>query len=114
MGRAPRFLLLMPNDLRHALEKAALEGGRPLTSEINRRLANSLLDQGLRPPRNGPIYAMADLAYKLREPNGAADLAGRSDANTPVPSAGQAESQVVAAFRRLPVEKQLALLALLK
>lgn len=103
----------MPNDLRHALEKAALEGGRPLTSEINRRLANSLLDEGLRPPRNGAIYAMADAAYRVSEPDpsGRAELMDESHAKG---GAGVGEALLLEVFRRLPAEKQLALLALLK
>lgn len=104
----------MPNDLRHALEKAALEGGRPLTSEINRRLANSLLDEGLRPPRHGAIYAMADAAYRVSEPDPSGKTVLLDEAHHSKGGAGVGEALLLEVFRRLPAEKQLALLALLK
>ena len=40
--RSPRFLLLMPEDVRHEIERSATAFGRTVTSEINLRLRESI------------------------------------------------------------------------
>lgn len=101
-GRAPRFLLALPEDLRHALEKSALAVGRPLTTEINRRLRESLksrVDVVLR-DRQG-VYTHV-LELRTGEP----ELDGIEPADL--------EAELLEHFRRLPMEKKIALLALMK
>ncbi|UUZ68061.1 hypothetical protein LP416_27740 [Polaromonas sp. P2-4] len=62
-GRAPRFLLLMPDDLRHAMDRAAAVSGRTLTAEINIRLKESLK------PTPAPGIAPAPPSYNLEHPS---------------------------------------------
>ncbi|MFN4360511.1 MAG: Arc family DNA-binding protein [Hylemonella sp.] len=110
-GRAPKFLLAMPSELRHALERAALEGGRTLTSEVNRRLANTLLAEGVSAHARGGIYAMADPDFRprreLHEPAVHRSVMA-------IQASRAAEQQLIDLIRTLPEEKQVALLALLK
>lgn len=85
------FGVRMPADLKGTLEREAKINNRSLNSEIVERLQRSLGR-----PASGTLYAAATAA-----PDYANNLS-------------DSERQFLGVFRRLPVEKQLALLALFR
>ncbi len=89
MNREPNpFVLRLPPALKEALQAKAKENGRSLNAEILHRLQRSL-----EPRRRG---------YRVEEP-------------TPdYVIEGETERAMLAVFRRLAAEKQLALLSLFK
>lgn len=103
--RPPRFLLQMRDDLRAALEKAALANGRNLTQEINTRLRESVNAPGA--PGAAPTPPAPYIASNLATLHLAKD-------NGPAPAANDLDRAMLDVFHKLPVEKQLALLSLFK
>lgn len=109
--RKPRFLLLMPADLRDAIEFAAEASGRSLTSEINTRLRASLHGRtmarilGAETGRPNPPNSTDQTALSLSE-------------NHPPPYLGgdlhPTDTAILEIWRTLPAEKKLALLSLLR
>lgn len=93
--RPPRFLLAMPDDMRMALEKAAYVHGRTLTAEINLRLKSTL---------------QAPPSYSAR-PAATVEHTNEKSLDGTLSGTDQAMLEI---FRRLPVEKQLGLIALFK
>lgn len=98
--RAPRFLLALPDDIRQSLEKVSIANGRSLTAEINIRLRDSLRlyipDLVVEEGGNTTIVEMKKAPY-------------RASVETT-----ETERAMLAVFRSLPPEKQLALLSLFK
>ncbi len=88
------FGVRMPDELKEALQREAKINGRSLNQEIVARLRSSL-EQPVRVPTNG---------YTVHQGGQQGYSEGMSDA----------ERQMVAVFRRMPPEKQLALLSLFK
>lgn len=86
------FGLRMPTDLREAIEREARINGRSLNSEIVGRLKGSLLTAG----KPAVFHTEEDRRGEYND--GLTDI----------------ERQLLTIFRRLPVEKQLALLSLFK
>lgn len=84
-------LLRLPSELKHALLREAFVHGRRITAEINMRLVDSLRANSFPPtiPRNASVTGDSQSDVELEE-------------------------KLLAMFRALPVEKRLALLALLK
>lgn len=96
--RPGRALVTLPPDLRAALDREAFAHDRSLTSEIVRRLKASF---------EGTSYAVPMLAKLVAE-----QRASEPDAwSAPL---AKEEQELLSAFRKLPKEKQLALLALLR
>jgi hypothetical protein len=85
-------LVRLPTELKNALQREAFIHGRRITAEINMRLANSL---------KANSYPDAVAAPKIV-----------SEAAPARPS--DIEKELLAAFRKLSPQKQLALLSLLK
>jgi hypothetical protein len=110
-GRSPRFLLLMPEDLRREIERSAFANGRTLTAEINKRLRESLN------AAKAPDPASAQPVGKPLPPS---YLAAHhvTSAQTNIQANGvqlsTADHAMLGVFRSLPAEKQLALLSLFK
>lgn len=100
-ARAPRFLLLMPQDLRYEIERVATANGRTLTAEINMRLRSTL-----------PSYGSAsNLAHVVAEPAAQfADRPGKSGAKAPT----AVDLAMLELFQRLTEEMQAALIELLR
>jgi hypothetical protein len=92
------LLLRLPEELKAALQRQAILNGRRITSEINTRLRDSL-NKNPSAPGIAPSH--------ITPPNTA------HDAPTYLPSQS-AEDAMLAVFRSLPPEKQLALLSLFK
>lgn len=86
----PMFGLRMPPDLRERIEREAKIDGRSLNAEIVQILQRS-------------FAGSSDAKHQVSEPSASYE-AGLSDI----------ERQFLNTFRRLPVEKQLALLSLFK
>lgn len=113
--RTPRFLLLMPEEIREGIELAAKKNNRTLTKEINTRLRISLSAQG---PTLQTILA--------REAFGSAEAAAPGIApSAPItpPSTGpqgqavhlsDIDMEMLRIFHTLPIHKQLALVSLFK
>lgn len=99
--RTPRFLLLMPEDLRHDMEKSAAAKGRKLTAEINIRLRESLRRDQI------PDF----LTYQDGKL-----IVGEVKTSTYTVSmeTTEADRAMLSVFRRLSPEKQLALISLFK
>jgi hypothetical protein len=83
----------MPNELKEGIEKEAKFNGRSLNAEIVDRLRKSI---------EPPIHATNN---HVAEPQSSAYY---------TPQITDVERQMLALFRRMPVEKQLALLSLFK
>jgi hypothetical protein len=84
------FGVRMPPDLKEDLEKQAKSTGRSLNSEIVERLKGSLTAGG-----GGNIVEQNKAAYQISHTS-------------------ESELQLLAIFRKLPIEKQLALISLFK
>ena len=82
----PQYPLRMPDELREQVERAAKENGRSLNAEICERLRESLSPRVVHVTGEG-----VPIAYIQESP---------------------AEAQMLRLFRRMPAEKQLALLSL--
>ena len=89
----PMFGLRMPPELRDQVSREAKINGRSLNGEIVDRLKKSL---------ERPIHAAS--GHKVEEP--------QVGAYGNAPNITDTERQLLTIFRRLPVEKQLALLSL--
>ncbi len=100
------ILLRLPADLKAMLMREAAANGRRITAEVNIRLKESLDRSGVQP---GTVPGLIPKSYRERpksavvhtneaEPDGLTDM----------------DHAVLAVFRRLPPEKQLALLSLFK
>jgi Arc-like DNA binding dprotein len=111
------LLVRLPAELKEALTREALRNGRRITSEINIRLANSLktdqepsvvLDEARRTHYPGAARSNAAKIAGEARPEfavvGTAKMGGLTEM----------EKAVLEVFRRLPPEKQLALLSLFK
>lgn len=115
--RTPRFLLLMPEEIREGIELAAKKNNRTLTKEINTRLRVSLAAHG---PTLQGILSREAFGVRAEEPT--APGIAPSAPNTPHTTGPQGQavhlSEVDMAmfrvFHAMPVEKQLALLSLFK
>lgn len=94
----------MREDLRHALEKAAITNGRTLTAEINTRLRESFqaptAEQYPSKSKGYPAPTHTSV-FHTNEKGPASTLSGTDQAMLEV-------------FRALPPEKQLALLSLFR
>lgn len=90
----PQFGLRMPADLREAIEKEASINGRSINAEIVSRLRNSL--------NNG---VPATMSYAAKEPQNEQQRGSEIS---------DIERHLLTIFRRMPVEKQLALVSLFK
>lgn len=92
--RPGRVLISMPDDVRAALQKEAFTHSRTLTAEINMRLRASL---------RYPADQLAPNGHRVMEsPKGVGN------------GLDEIETSLRTSFRKLPLEKKLALLALLK
>lgn len=110
--RSPRFLLLMPEEIREGIEASAKRNNRTLTKEINTRLRISLAATGptlqtqlaqQEAARTTPSIAPSATTTPLQTgPNG-----------QPVQLSDH-DLQMLRIFHGLSVEKQLALLSLFK
>lgn len=98
--RAPRFLLNLPDELRTAVERAAFASGRTVTAEINRRLQQTFENE--RPQAATALYRQAPSPAQVANEKSLAGALSSTD------------QAILEEFRRLPPEKQLALLSLLK
>lgn len=97
--RAPRFLLLIPDDLRAALERSAAASSRSLSAEINLRLRASIKAD----PEDVPVLVPGPVPGQHYVPE-----------RPPPAELSASEKQMLAVFNTLPADKQLALLTLLK
>lgn len=91
----PQFGLRMPPDLRDLIEKEAKINGRSINAEIVSRLRASL--------ENATAVSGS---YQAKEPSYAEQNKGAE--------LSEIERHLIAVFRRMPVEKQLALVSLFK
>lgn len=93
--RPPRFLLAMPEHIRVAIEKEAFINHRTVTAEINSRLVDSLKGHkaGDKPP---PVYIT------------------KANEESPAGAISDTDQAMLEIFRKLPPEKQLALLSLFR
>lgn len=110
--RTPRFLLLMPEEIREGIELAAKKNNRTLTKEINTRLRISLAAQG--PTLQG---ILAREAFASTTPGIAPSAPITPPSTGP---RGQAvalsdiDMEMLRIFHALDVHKQLALVSLFK
>lgn len=100
-ARTPRFLLLMPEDLRHDMEKSAAAKGRTLTAEINIRLRES--------QRYDPTPD-----FLIRQDGKLTVGELKTDTYTVSMETTETDRAMLSVFRRLSPEKQLALISLFK
>ena len=113
--RTPRFLLLMPEEIREGIELAAKKNNRTLTKEINTRLRVSLAAHG---PTFQTILAREAFGGSDATAPGIAPSAPQTQ-HTTGPQ-GQAvhlsehDMAMLRVFHAMSVEKQLALLSLFK
>lgn len=109
--RAPRFLLGLPEHLRKALERSAFAHGRDLTKEINLRL-----DASLQADPDGANVRPAEATAKVGNgyPKPPAPTVVHSNDNGPAPALSDVDQAMLEVFRKMPVDKQLALLSLFK
>lgn len=97
------LLLRLSTQLKADLQRAAFVNKRTVTAEIQIRLQNSLLqDQAIEP----------DAATPYTAPNAPAVYA--TNDNGPAGAISGTDQAILRVFRALPVEKQLALLSLLR
>lgn len=102
--RPPRFLLAMPDAVRIPIEAAAHANNRTVTAEINGRLRASLNNS---PP---PPASRAN-PYTVEGPR--ATVIPTND-HGPAGVISDTDRAMLEIFRKLPVEKQLALLSLFR
>lgn len=117
-------LLRLPNDLKAMLLREAAVNGRRITAEINMRLKASLQATGIAPagvpgvlprvyaelPGKGPDRAEDEVPPGMTQ-----SLATQRMQALPAPQAlAASERQMLAVFRGMSPEKQLALLSLFK
>lgn len=100
--RSPRFLLLMPDDVRDGVTRAAAVHGRTVTAEINLRLRDSLSNEG------ADGVAPSPGAYAVRH---SPTVATTGEGGQPL---SDIERAMLVGLKRLSAEKQLALLTFLK
>ena len=86
----------MPDELRTSIERAAFSNGRTVTKEINIRLEHSL--EQAKAPGIAPVPHKVE---QERAPYGNGTIS-------------ELDKAMLAVFRAMPVEKQLALLSLFK
>jgi hypothetical protein len=96
--RPGRALVTLPTELRAALDREAYAHGRTLTSEIVRRLEESF--------QRGTSFAAPRIAAAV-----AAEERGEYSIGAEI---SPLEAGLLEVFRKLPMEKRLALLALLQ
>lgn len=95
----------MPEDVRVGIERAAFVNGRTVTAEINMRLKSTLLVEWGEVPASGKGNTYAPSAPTVLHTGGDSNMA--SDLTV-------TDKAMLEVFRRLPPEKQLALLSLFK
>lgn len=100
--RAPRFLLAMPDAVRVPIEAAAHANNRTVTAEINGRLRASL--------NNAPPPASRANPYTTDH----TPTVATTNDNGPAGAISDTDRAMLEIFRKLPVEKQLALLSLFR
>jgi hypothetical protein len=100
------ILLRLPADLKAMLVREAAANGRRITAEVNIRLKESLDHSGVHP---GAVAGFIPKNYRERSK---ATVAHTEEPGAEVLS--DMERAVLAVFRGLPPEKQLALLSLFK
>lgn len=114
----------MKDDLRLALDRAAFANGRTLTAEINTRLRDSLKlpAPGIAPAPSHPTPLHA-AQTNSNNAMGNTNVTVNSTAHEPAPYGASAapaqplhgtESAMLAIFRNMPPDKQLALLSLFR
>ena len=96
----------MPDETRVAIERAAFIAGRTVTAEINLRLKASL-----RGATTLPNYAL-DNAPTVHSTAHTTVSEPGAQTKGPVDPISETDRAMLGVFRRLPVEKQLALLSL--
>lgn len=109
--RPPRFLLAMPDDVRTGVERAAFTHGRTVTAEINQRLRASLAADAYPHGEKTDIDHFRPKAGAVSEPLDNMVYLSATDNQRPLSETDLAMLEV---FRRMPPEKQLALLSLFK
>jgi hypothetical protein len=109
--RGPGFLLRMPDPLRKALERCAFAHDRDLTKEINRRLEASIRDDP-----DGVRVRQVDAQPKSSSgyPATPATVVMHTNDNGPASALSATDQAMLEVFRKMPVDKQLALLSLFK
>lgn len=95
----------MPEETRVAIERAAFVNGRTVTAEINLRLKATLLAEPKTPKttHTGTSYSVGHVPTVLH-----------TNDNGPAHSLSGIDQAMLDVFRRLPAEKQLALLSLFR
>lgn len=93
-------LIRMPLDLKERLQREAFANGRKLTGEVNMRLEESLKE-----------VTAPKLVYSATP---RADAAHPANDNGPAHSLSGIDQAMLEVFRRMPPEKQLALLSLFR
>ena len=117
-------LVRMPNELKGAIQREAVVHGRSITSEINTRLRDSLKPQapGIAPAPSHPTAPHA-AQTNSNSAMGNTAVTVNSTAHEPAPYGASAapaqplhaiEQSMLAIFRNMPPDKQLALLSLFR
>lgn len=105
--RPPRFLLAMPDDLRGMIEREAAVNGRTVTAEINLRLRETFATRVSALP---PSYMEPNrVTVSFSPPEGQS----ANDFSRPL-GLSSTDQAMLEVFRKMPPEKQLALLSLFK
>lgn len=111
-----QLLLRMPAELKAELQRLADSQGRKLTQEINMRLRVSLGARG--PTLQGILAREAGLApAKATTPSyteGHQPTVAHTNDNGPAPALSDVDRAMLEVFKKMPVEKQLALLSLFR
>lgn len=107
--RSPRFLLLMPDEMRLEIAQIAAANARTVTAEINARLRASL--QTTTQPGIAPSYSPTPKATVMHTNDAAHDQSQPITASHHITAIDAAMLKV---FKAMPPEKQLALLSLFK
>ncbi len=110
------LLLRLPAELKAELQRQADANGRRITAEINTRLRISLGGKG--PTLQGILAREAERKGTISNPP-PSYTAGPTPAlttndNGPAPAHTDLDRAMLDVFRKMPVEKQLALLSLFK
>lgn len=100
-----QLLLRLPSALKAELQREAAIQGRTLTAEINLRLQASLKGAGTAYPASPPTV----LTTAHGAPSGL-----ETKEKSPADPLSETDRAMLGVFRRMPVEKQLALLSLFK
>lgn len=104
------ILLRLPSDLKERLMRAAAANGRRITSEVNTRLRDSF--EEVPGTYGAPALVTAhSTAHTTNQGNQTVNIAQEI---SPVDPLTETDRAMLAIFRRMPVEKQLALLSLFK